>query len=69
MCLAIPGKIIEIKKNVAIVDYGSEKREAKIIGGDFKIGDYVIIQGKLVIEKIPEEQVKGWLELVKKNGS
>ena len=65
MCLAIPGKIIEIKNDIALIDYGSEKRQAKIIIGDFKINDYVIVQGKIIIEKVPEEQVQGWLNLLK----
>ena len=68
MCLAIPGKIIEIKNDIALIDYGSEKRQAKIIIGDFKINDYVIVQGKIIIEKVPEEQVQGWLNLLK-NGT
>ncbi len=65
MCLAIPGKIVAIEKDMATVDYGSEKRQAKIIVGDFKIGDFVIVQAKIVIEKVPPEQVSSWLELVK----
>ena len=68
MCLASPGKIIEIKNDIALIDYGSEKRQAKIIIGDFKINDYVIVQGKIIIEKVPEEQVQGWLNLLK-NGT
>jgi hydrogenase expression/formation protein HypC len=64
MCLAIPGKIVEIKKDVAVVDYGGEKRKAKIIEkGSFKVGDYVIVSAKIVSEKVDEGQVKGWLEL------
>lgn len=69
MCLAIPGKIILIEGDVATVDYGSEKRKAKIIEGKFKKGDFVIVQGKIVIEKVPEEQVKGWLDVVRKSGA
>ena len=68
MCLAIPGKIIEIKNDIALIDYGSEKRQAKIIIGDFKVNDYVIVQGKIIIEKVPEEQVQAWLNLLK-NGT
>lgn len=64
MCLAIPGKIVEIKGNKAIVDYGSEKREARIVDGDFRVGDYVIVSAKIVSEKVDEEQVKEWLEIV-----
>jgi len=68
MCLAIPGKIIEIKKDIATIDYGSEKRKAKIVEGNFKINDYVIVQGKIVIEKVPEDQVEQWINLLN-NGS
>jgi hydrogenase expression/formation protein HypC len=66
MCLAIPGKIIQIKNDLAIVDYETEKREARIVRGNFKVGDYVMVQAKIVVEKIPKEQVKAWLEVVNK---
>ena len=65
MCLTIPGKIIEIKKDVATIDYGSEKRQAKIVEGDYKVGDCVLVQAKVVVEKVPEKQMKGWLEVLK----
>lgn len=66
MCLAIPGKIIKIKNDIAIVDYGTEKRKGRIVEGNYKAGDYVIIQGGLVIEKIPSNQAKDWLKAFKK---
>jgi hydrogenase expression/formation protein HypC len=66
MCLAIPGKIIAIKKDVATVDYGSQKTDATIIEGDFKEGDYVIVQGKIVVEKVPAEELKQWMALYEK---
>ena len=69
MCLAVPGKIIKIEQHIATVDYGSEQRSARIVEGDFSVGDFVIVQGKIVIEKVPVEQVAGWLSLVKKNAS
>lgn len=66
MCLAIPGKIVKIEKDDAVVDYISEKRTGKIVEGTYKVGDYVIIQGGLVIEKIPDEQAKKWLQALPK---
>ena len=69
MCLAIPGKIIQIENDTAIVDYGSEKREAKIFEGNFSIGDYVIVQSKLIIEKVPEDQAISWIKAFNENGS
>lgn len=65
MCLTIPGKIIKIEGDVATLDYGSEKREAKIVEGDYKVGDCVLVQAKIVVEKVPEEQMNGWLEVLK----
>ncbi|MDO8555567.1 MAG: HypC/HybG/HupF family hydrogenase formation chaperone [Nanoarchaeota archaeon] len=69
MCLAIPGKIVKIEQQIATVDYGSEVRSARIVEGDFQVGDFVIVQGKIVIEKVPAEQVAGWLSLVRKDAS
>lgn len=65
MCLTIPGKIIKIEGDVATLDYGSEKREAKIIDGDYKVGDCVLVQAKIIIEKVPEEQMRGWLDVLR----
>jgi hydrogenase expression/formation protein HypC len=65
MCLAVPGKIIEINGDLVKVDYKREIREAKLVSNNFKVGDYVIVQGKVVIEKVPKEDVKKWLDLFK----
>ena len=69
MCLAIPGKIVSIKGNMATVDYGPEKREADCSFIKTKIGDYVIIQNKIVVEKIPEKEaiqaLKTWQKALK----
>jgi hydrogenase expression/formation protein HypC len=67
MCLAFPGKIIEINDGMAKVDYGREVREAGILSDEFKIGDYVIVQNKVVVEKIEKEKAESFLELI--NGS
>ena len=66
MCLAIPGKIVKINKDNALVDYITEKRTGKIVQGSYNVGDYVFIQGGLVIEKIPKEQAESWLKLFQK---
>lgn len=56
MCLAYPGKIIEIENDIAIVDYGKEQRKAKILNSKYKIGDYVIVQAQIVVQKLTEKQ-------------
>jgi hydrogenase expression/formation protein HypC len=67
MCLAIPGKIVEIKNDIAVVDYGSEKREARLFNDEIKIGDYVVVQNKLILQKIPEKQALESIKLWKKS--
>ena len=66
MCLAIPGKITEIKEGIATVDYGEEKREAKLINEDIKVGDYVVVQSKLILQSISEKEAIESIKLWKK---
>ncbi|MEK6917152.1 MAG: HypC/HybG/HupF family hydrogenase formation chaperone [Nanoarchaeota archaeon] len=66
MCLAVPGKIIEIKKNIATIDYGSEKREADCSLLNCKVGDYVIVSNKVVIDKLNKKEAEESLEMYKK---
>jgi len=56
MCLAVPGKIVKIKDNIAIIDYIDEKREADCSLLDCKVGDYVIVSNKVVIDKIEKKE-------------
>ncbi|MFC1731417.1 HypC/HybG/HupF family hydrogenase formation chaperone [candidate division KSB1 bacterium] len=64
MCLAIPGKVIEVKGEDVIVEYPGEKRDVKDVGLGVKKGDYVIVQAKIVVQKVPEqdalESLKAW---------
>ena len=63
MCLAVPGKIVKITGDVAIVDYSVEQREAKILDEEFLVGDFVVVQGGFVVMKIPEEEALRSLEM------
>jgi hydrogenase expression/formation protein HypC len=65
MCLALPGKIVEIRGENAIVEYGSEKREARLMNEDIKIGEYVIVQNQLILQSMPEKEALEAIELWK----
>ncbi len=69
MCLAVPGKIIEIKDNTGIVDFNGVKREVRLDLVDAKIGDYVIVHTGFAIEKMDEkdalESLDIWKQLLK----
>ncbi len=64
MCLSIPGKVIKIEKNKITIDYSGEKREAEKSIVDIKIGDYVVMSNKIIINKISEKQAKTFLEMI-----
>ena len=67
MCLGVPGKIIEIKKNVAKVDVGGFLRDISIeLCPEVSIGEYVLIHTGFAIQKVDEEEAKETLELLKK---
>ncbi|MBN2013614.1 MAG: HypC/HybG/HupF family hydrogenase formation chaperone [Candidatus Altiarchaeota archaeon] len=70
MCLAIPGRILDIKDNEASVDFGGVKRPVRIDLVDAKVGDYVIVHTGYAIEVLDEEEalesLKLWRQILSK---
>ena len=67
MCLAIPGKIVKILDNHAIVDYGEgTTREANISLVKVKKGNYVLVHAGFAIEILDEKEAKETLDLFRK---
>ncbi|MDD5772020.1 MAG: HypC/HybG/HupF family hydrogenase formation chaperone [bacterium] len=65
MCLAIPGKIIKIDKNTAVVDFGGIKKESALdLLSDAKIGDYVLVHAGFAISKIDKDDALETLKLL-----
>ena len=66
MCLAIPGRIVEIDsdKEHGIVDYGDgTKRKANITLVHVKIGDYVLVHAGFAIQVLDKKEAKETLDL------
>ena len=66
MCLAIPGKIIELdrEKQTATVDYGSgTKRKANVSLVSVKIGDYILVHAGFAIQVLDEHEAQETLAL------
>lgn len=56
MCLAIPGKIIEIQDTDAIVDYnGVTKRASLRLAENAKVGDRVLVHAGFVIQILDKD--------------
>jgi len=66
VCLAIPGKIIELddKTQSATVDYGSgTKRKANVSLVEVKKGDYVLVHAGFAIQVLDEKEAQETLAL------
>ena len=66
MCLAIPGKIVEIDNNKehATIDYGDgTKRKANITLVDVKIGDFILVHAGFAIQVLDEKEARETLAL------
>lgn len=58
MCYAIPGKLVEIKDRIGVVEYFGERRKVLIDFVDVAVGDYVYAQGGVLINKISQEEAQ-----------
>jgi hydrogenase expression/formation protein HypC len=66
MCLGIPGKVIEIEKNVAKVDVGGLLRDVSLdLCPDVSVGEYVLIHTGFAIQKVDEEEAMETFELLR----
>ncbi len=74
MCLAIPGKIVEIvdeENHLAKVDVGGVRRNVNIgmfDDGEVMVGDYVLIHVGFAMSKIDEKEAEETLRLLKEIG-
>lgn len=75
MCLAIPGKIVEIvdeENQIAKVEVGGVRRNINIgmlDKDDARIGDYVLIHVGFAMSKIDEKEAHETLRLLEELGS
>ena len=65
MCLAVPMKVIKIKNNTAIAEFGSLKKEVNIeLLSDVTPGDYIIVHAGCAIEKLDKKYAYETLHLL-----
>lgn len=65
MCVAAPGKIIEIHEQDATIQYASNITHANIGIVDAKVGDWVLVHAGLVIQVLPEDEANYMIDLFK----
>jgi hydrogenase expression/formation protein HypC len=73
MCLAVPGKIVELKENdgvaMARLDYGGVTREACMAYlPEAKVGEYVLVHVGFAISRMDEEEAARTLAVLRELG-
>jgi hydrogenase expression/formation protein HypC len=73
MCLAIPGKVVEIvdvENQLAKVEVGGVRRGVNIgMLDDVKVGDYVLVHVGFAMSKVDEREAEETLRLLEELGS
>lgn len=66
MCVAIPGRVIELYEDEALVEFiGSKKIVNTALIKDIKVGDYLLIHVGIAIEKIDEDEGEKTINIFK----
>ena len=66
MCLAIPGKVLELHDDVARVSIDGVVCEAGLaIAEEIGVGDYVIVHAGFVLQKLSSEEAREELEAIR----
>ncbi len=73
MCLAVPGRISELREGDGIamgtIDYGGVTREACLAYlPEAKVGDYVLVHAGFAISRVDEEEAARTLQLLRELG-
>ena len=58
MCVALPGKVIEIKGRDAVVDFNGNQVTARAGLVDVKAGDFVLVHAGCVIQKVTQQDME-----------
>jgi hydrogenase expression/formation protein HypC len=65
VCIGVPGKIVELETDWAVVDLGGLKRKVGTqLAEGLALGDYVLIHAGYVIQKIDEKEAHETLALL-----
>lgn len=63
MCVAVPGKVIEINGDFAKINIMNNITEANIKLVDVKLGDYVLVHAGCVLEVMKKDAAEELLEI------
>lgn len=68
MCVAAPGKVVEINCDTAVIDYNGNKVNASKGIVDVKIGDWALVHAGLIIQVLPEDEAQNMIDIFNELG-
>ena len=63
MCLAIPGKIVNIDGNMGDIDFGGVTRKANLSMVDAGVGEWAVVHAGFAIQIMDEEDAQETIRL------
>ncbi len=69
MCVALPGKVIEINGSDATIDFSGNIVTAKAGLVDVAIGDYVLVHAGCVLQKVNKAEAADLVDMMQDMGA
>lgn len=65
MCVALPGKVIEIHGSDAVIDFNGNQLTAKAGLVDIQVGDYCLVHAGCILQKVNQDEAEQLIALMK----
>ncbi len=57
MCVALPGRVVQMSEQTAIVEVGGRTREVSLLAlPDLHVGEYVLVSLGMAVERLTREE-------------
>lgn len=63
MCVAIPGKVVELRGRTALVDFSGNTVEAQAGFVNVQVGDYVLLHAGCIIQTVAANEAEELAEI------
>lgn len=64
MCVALPGKVTAVEKDIAVVDFHGNLVRARAGLVDVAVGDYVLVHAGCILQKVTSKEAQDLTELM-----
>lgn len=69
MCVALPGKVMELQGADALVDFNGNQVKARAGLVDVQVGDYVLVHAGCILQKVSTEEAENLNALMDEVGA